>query len=743
MLMTVGDFRARVRAHLQDLIEELKACTVRSSKAEEEAWRSSLRQLASVLDETVSPDLCLHLKGRGHVELEYVIPGSNWGADAVLLGAHKGRAAAVFLELKNWDIRTDRPGRGEGLITRDGEQELHPSAQVQGYTEYCQHFHSAVQESSALCYGCVILTGTDALAPYVAAPNAELTRRYPLFTDSLSDRQRLATFLNERLTEPHPAFAEAFSNGYYRQNRSVIQQLAEQIRNAHAKPFVLLGPQQLALARCLVAVRDAVRSWKTNGLRRKVIVIHGPPGSGKSAIAARLWAEVSLMDDVGTGDIMFVTTTASQNSNWSAVFGQVRKEEIGMRGAVRGANIFYPLSTKRAAEVNRICGPKSAGSAMRWRKNLQLLRDANIRFQDGARDMGALVSIVDEAHALIDPVREGGKGTFGFLLGLGPQAYHIMRGSALTVFLLDSKQGFRVRENTQLEDISKWAKEDLGADEVDVVSLEGLQFRCGGSGPYVDWVENLLSNKSVETNQVYAAGWYVPPESGASGNVIPLPDRAARSRVATRQPFKFRLFPSPFELEAALRERIQEGNTARLASSFARKWKTKGDQTPHDLLPEQLDFCEHIEGYPTPWSRPWNVVRDRQDYTWFVQGAPGSRIAVDPLAEVGCPYALRNFDYDYLGVLWPEDLVRRNGRWHVDVKYVKESGLNGLIGPARKELKSKKYGGEYGPKTQELIQRIWQAYRILFTRGLKGIYVWIKDEETRKHVRESLRTSER
>ena len=42
--------------------------------------------------------------------------------------------------------------------------------------------------------------------------------------------------------------------------------------------------------------------------------------------------------------------------------------------------------------------------------------------------------------------------------------------------------------------------------------------------------------------------------------------------------------------------------------------------------------------------------------------------------------------------------------------------------------------------THELLQRTVQAYRILFTRPLKGLYVWIPDEESRRYVKDSLLT---
>ncbi len=85
-----------------------------------------------------------------------------------------------------------------------------------------------------------------------------------------------------------------------------------------------------------------------------------------------------------------------------------------------------------------------------------------------------LVSVVDEAHALINPEHVEGRGQFGFVTGLGPQAYHIMRVSQVTIFLLDERQKFPDAENTSIADIRNWAAE-LGA-EFYTVSLTGHQF---------------------------------------------------------------------------------------------------------------------------------------------------------------------------------------------------------------------------------------------------------------------------
>ncbi|HYS17264.1 MAG TPA: DNA/RNA helicase domain-containing protein, partial [Candidatus Binatia bacterium] len=106
------------------------------------------------------------------------------------------------------------------------------------------------------------------------------------------------------------------------------------------------------------------------------------------------------------------------------------------------------------------------------------------------------------------------------------------------------------------------------------------------------------------------------------------------------------------------------------------------------------------------------------------------RIAHDPLCEVGCPYVVRGFDYDYVGILWLNDLIWRGHRWRVDANAVEETGFMNLVTAARHELAR----ASDGPAAARLLHRVTQTYRILFTRALKGICVWVPDAETRAHL---------
>lgn len=459
---------------------------------------------------------------------------------------------------------------------------------------------------------------------------------------------------------------------------------------------------------------------------------------------------------------MLVTTSMSQGSNWSHLIDKVAGDRVG-RGVARKATSFTPLTTSRLSALRKAFANdalfKNAGE---WRKHMAELQSMQklVRYQPGSENDACLVSLVDEAHALINPEREHGVGQYGFVTGLGPQAWQIMRASRMTVFFIDPRQSFRARENTTVADIRQWASE-LDAD-VETVSLAGAQFRCAGSAEYVAWVESLLADSPTEVNQIHASTWRSDPvanaQPAATGNVFAFP-RGGRAGLprdllheadpallaaenagsytmpkATRQAFNYRLYDDPFALERALRE-LSPNHTVRLLSSYSRPWKTQGVINPHLAKPEGQDFCEPIvvNGETRLWTKPWNVV-PKGDYTPFVQARPGSAMATDPLCEVGCPYAVRGFDFHYVGLIWLEDLVWRDGKWVVQVNHVHESGV-GLI--ARRAANEGQLAPA-GPHGELLLEKVTQAYRILMTRAIHGLFVWVSDAETREHLRASL-----
>jgi hypothetical protein len=705
VLLTITDFREAVRSDRPALIAELQSATGRGGDDEREAWESSLPALADVLAAPALGPLHLYLGGHGYLALEYQLPAASSWCDVVLLGRGAAKPSVVIVELKHWITRGDRPGPAEGLMERAGSIALHPADQVRGYTEYCRRFHSTVQDEGADVRGCVLFTRDYFAEAYADPPNDTLVRDYPCFTLSPNVvREAWPAYLARTITAPDEPFARAFVAGRYRQDRGFVRQIGAQICDRANSPFELLDHQRRAFA--LVRARLESEVLGRGSPRKQVIVIQGAPGSGKSVLAARIWSALVTDERLPEGAAVLTTTSTAQTSNWSKLF-QVAGDTRAASGVVKRAASYVPLTTQTLGRLRAQHGKGFASDASAWRDNIQLLRAWGVPFQDGACDEQYLVSVVDEAHALINPEHSEGRGQFGFAPTFGPLAWHIIRCSTVSIFLLDAEQGFRDRENTTVADIRCWAAE-FGADVGEPISLEGAQFRCAGSTDYVDWLEGLLRGEPAEQLAAVARRW--------------------------RGAFDVQLADTPADLEQRLRDRAGNRRTVRLLASYARKWNTKGAARPHALPAAQQDFHEpymDAAGAQRRWSKVWNFIPQGTDYTWFIQAPPGSPMHADPLCEVGCPYVVRGFDFDTVGVLWLGDLVWRGGQWRADPAHVHDTGLDRSVSAARAERNP-------GQAHDRLRAALAQAYRILLTRGISGCHLWIEDAETRAHLRACL-----
>lgn len=297
----------------------------------------------------------------------------------------------------------------------------------------------------------------------------------------------------------------------------------------------------------------------------------------------------------------------------------------------------------------------------------------------------------------------------------GPQAWHIIRASRVSIFLMDGEQSYRDNETTTRDRIIDFAREQ-GVGEVEVISLADQQFRCGGSAEYVKWMEDVLRIDPLDRSPTLS--W-------------------RRSESTPKGQFLFEVVDSPDDLDSALRSRISEGHSARLVANYARPWKTKKVARPHDVAPEGRDFHIRLPGASPAryWSRIWNYAPD-ENYSLFIQRPEGTKIHDDPLCEVGCPYVVRGFDFDYLGLLWLGDLVRRGSVWQHQLPHIHESAW-------RKTIAAAKTRGRRAPTPEAietLVRRLKRGYRILLSRAVRGVYVWAEDEETRDYLRSRLRS---
>lgn len=713
-MYTVSDFCTMVDTNINGFMAMLQSQSLTASTPNSYIEVSKMLQCAVKKNPAVAS---AYITSTSHLLVEYQLPQAAAFCDLVLLGGGVNRPQAIIIELKDYvPNNTDRPGSYEGLMwhgNQSGWQQIsHPSDQVKGYVEYCRNFHSAIIDINgnvkADVNGCVFFTKPDFnICPYESAPNDNLVKEYPLYTtDSSHD---LAQYIAQTIVNADSNFADKFENGSFLQNRNIMKQVAANMQKAAAsgyRPFVLLDNQRLGLQETLSALEKAV-----NTDEKSVVIVQGPPGSGKSAVAINLFAEAVAKYN-GKGNIFYVTTSSSQNDNWANVFTNAGRLRRGM-GIQKSAASFKPQgwgsTAQLATKFPQYLLPNGQMDSSKYEEYIDdyLMTLPQREYGDNVD----FLSVVDEAHALINPLSPYYIGhQQGFANYTGPQAYHIIRRSKVSVFFTDPDQSFRDYESTSIEDIKNIAGK-LGA-KVIIVDLGKMQFRCAGSVDYIEWVDNVFSQNPVRNHTKWA------------------------------NKFDVQIFEYPSDLENALREKINQKNTlhpvtARLLSSYTVDWKSEKILQPTHNSNAPFDF-EVPDKNGGSWRKYWN---NPARYDIFVQATGPSSMERDQLCEVGCPYVVRGFDYDYVGVLMLNDIVWRSGKWVINLKNCCETATKSRRKEARNEHKKVfvfPADNSAFPKTLIFFKTIRQAYRILMTRGIRGMYLCIPDEETRNHIKSLL-----
>ncbi|PTR36695.1 hypothetical protein C8K38_12388 [Rhodococcus sp. OK611] len=413
----------------EQLLEQMLFSTGRrASTAEQKSWSRSLPILARDLIEA----------GLGEVEMliEYHLPLTSQRADVVLAGTHPdtGAPSYVVVELKQWSSAyryEDNPDLVE-VPGMPGGPKLHPVAQVKGYCDYLADFAKALADRPDALAGMAYLhnaTDRTMVADLRSFPT-DVTGR--LFT--ASDRADMFSFLRSRLIMGNGSHSagDTLMRSAVAPSQQLLKVAAAEVRDR--PQFNLLGNQQLAVDLVLHAVEHARSSDS-----KRVIVVTGGPGSGKSVIA------LSLVGELARRGRTVLHATGSRS------FTQTLRKVAGHR-APRVQKMFKYFNQFMSAERN-----------------------------------GLDVLVLDEAHRIRETSVD--RYTKAELRTDRPQIDELIAAARVPVFLLDEHQVVRPGEMGSLEQIQQHTR-SLGL-ETQHVHL-GEQFRCGGSEEYLLWVKRLL-----------------------------------------------------------------------------------------------------------------------------------------------------------------------------------------------------------------------------------------------------------
>lgn len=625
-----------VKSHsvVSKMLQESSNVGLHPQQSEINSWENNARNIKLLLiDSGIS---------NCYVTFEYRVPYYKKRIDCMLYG--KGvdnKDYVVHIELKQWSnnsVSATSCG-GNFDVNGDGDYTIeaftggavrtvaHPSQQVRGYHDYLVNFVESISTHQlellgyAYCYN------------YNREPGAAL---YDEMYDKIQKEHR--TFSGNETAELAQVLHDALANGdgfsifnkmmqsAIRPSTKLLNEVGTMVDQGKTEAFSLLEDQIVARNVILDKIRKSQKS---------VILVQGGPGTGKTVIALRILAE--LAKSTTLYKVRYATKSASLLSGI--------KEQLP-----RGSSAKYFFSNITSFNPHG--------------------------FDENELD----VLLVDEAHRIEKSTNN--QYTSAAKRTDLPMIDCLIRAAKVSVFFIDDLQGIRSAEIGSSSMIKAAAERlGVGCDSVELKS----QFRCNGSDNYLDWLEDVLYNKSV-------------------------------THSFSKEEFDFQIFDDPQTLydTIVLKDARPNGDTltsARLTAGFCWPWSDKLDSDGN------LVKDVRIGDFAIPWEthRNFPVKQIPAGYCQWFQWA----FRPEGVKQCGCIYTAQGFEFDYVGVIIGPDLKidSLTGKLVTDKSATKDPMLN--RGDADSYIRN--------------------IYRVLMSRGMKGCYVYFCDKDVEAYFKKSLK----
>lgn len=394
-----------------------------TSKQEIASWKNSMIYMDKVLHDDDIPDDC-------GVAIEYQIPQSAKRIDFILTGlGEQQKEYAVLVELKQWSEATlsEKDGIINTFVGRGIHELTHPSYQAWSYATLLENFNEAVATGSINLRPCAYLHNYVSDEVIKHSFYSDYIEKAPVFLrgEAIQLREFIKKFIRYG---DNKQILYRIENGRIRPSKMLADSMVAMLKGN--PEFVMIDDQKLVYETALGLAKKATQK------KKKVLIVKGGPGTGKSVVAINLLVELNKRGLLA----QYVSKNAAPRAVYeSKLTGTYKKTVI--------SNLF-------------------SGSG------------AFINTKPGTFD----TLVVDEAHRLNQ--RSGLYGNLG-----ENQVKEIINASKCSVFFIDEDQRVTLNDIGSLDEIKKWAhRQDCDIQEMELSS----QFRCNGSDGYLAWLDHIL-----------------------------------------------------------------------------------------------------------------------------------------------------------------------------------------------------------------------------------------------------------
>lgn len=398
-----------------------------TAKNEFRAWENSMEYMYKVLNDQDIPS-------DAGIAIEYNIPQTSKRVDFLISGyGKKEDANVVLIELKQWDELEAIPGR-DGLVqTYTGNalrQVVHPSYQAWSYAMLISDYNASVQEGMVSIFPCAYLHNyrRHNQDPLDAEQYEVYLEDAPAFTRG--EVTKLRDFIKKSIrTGDNKELIYKIDSGRIKPSKSLQDSIAKMLKGN--REFIMLDEQKVVYEEILNESRQSVQDDK-----KRVVIVKGGPGTGKSVVAVNLLAELTKENQF----CQYVSkNSAPRNVYRKKLKGSIRKSSVD--NMFKGSGIYTETANNMIDTI-----------------------------------------LVDEAHRLNEKS--------GMFHNMGEnQIKEIIHAAKCSVFFIDESQRVTLQDIGRVDEIRKWAEEEKAqVTEMELVS----QFRYNGSDGYLAWLDHTL-----------------------------------------------------------------------------------------------------------------------------------------------------------------------------------------------------------------------------------------------------------